>query len=421
MRAFWLHYGSTFLGQGVTLGLGIITGIMTARMLGPVGRGEYAAIIIWPMGIYLVLSLGISQGIAFYLGRSTFAVSEVGTAAAVIGLIQSALCVFIGLLIVPFVLAKYSPEVRHLGMLFVLFMPACILFPYPSNLFQGLQDLQRFNLIRIIAPLVYCAGLFGLYFVRRGTLHAVIGLQVVGYVAALVVGLVMVATNLKPRLKWEPTAVGSIIHYGFRVQATNLTNYFNQRIDQLMLSLFVPPRELGLYAVAVTLSSAAIVFPQAAGIVTFSRGSSQQSEDAKATIGASFRASLIWLMISCSVLFVCAPVLIHAVFGAAFDGSIVACRILLPGALMTGLNQVLYNGSSAMGRPGLPSWAEGVSVALTAIGLYLLIPRYGYIGAAIVSSVAYTVSFLMMLGLAHRFLGLNLWDLLIAKSRNEAI
>ena len=36
--AFVGHYGSTLLGQGFTLGLGILTGILAARMLGPVGR-----------------------------------------------------------------------------------------------------------------------------------------------------------------------------------------------------------------------------------------------------------------------------------------------------------------------------------------------------------------------------------------------
>jgi O-antigen/teichoic acid export membrane protein len=81
--------------------------------------------------------------------------------------------------------------------------------------------------------------------------------------------------------------------------------------------------------------------------------------------------------------------------------------------MMIGLNQVLYNGSSALGRPGLPSIAEGVSVAATAIGLSILVPRYGYIGAAVVSTVAYTLSFAVMLTLAHRLLGIKLRTLVL--------
>ena len=139
--AFVGHYGSTLLGQGFTLGLGILTGILAARMLGPVGRGEYAAIIIWPTGVVGLLSLGINQAIAFNLGRRAFTVSEVATAAMVIGLIQSALSIIIGLFVIHIALAKYPPEVRHLGSLFVLVTPALLLSGYPANLFQGRQDL----------------------------------------------------------------------------------------------------------------------------------------------------------------------------------------------------------------------------------------------------------------------------------------
>ena len=295
----------------------------------------------------------------------------------------------------------------------MFFTPALILSGYPANLFQGQQDLLRFNLIRVAAPFIYFGGLAGLYFMHKASLNCVTFFQLAGYVATLMLGTVMAWRILRPQAEWNSSAIPRLLSFGCRSQATNLTSYFNQRIDQLILSLFVPPQQLGFYAVAVTLTMAVTVFPQAAGIVTFSKGSGQYSEDAKKTIGTSFRASLLWLLVFCSTLYALSPFLIRLVFGSAFDGSIVACRILLPGALMIGLNQVLYNGASALGRPGLPSYAEGMSMSVTAIGLYLLVPRYGYIGAAIVSSIAYTTSLILMLVLVHRLFGLSTQVLLL--------
>jgi O-antigen/teichoic acid export membrane protein len=135
----------------------------------------------------------------------------------------------------------------------------------------------------------------------------------------------------------------------------------------------------------------------------------------------SFRASLLWLLACCGLLYALSPFLIRIVFGTAFEGSILACRLLLPGALMLGLNQVLYNGASALGRPALPSYAEGISVAGTTVGLYVLVPRYGYIAAAIVSSVAYTISFVVMLGLSRRLFGLSLRTLLAGGGRHAGV
>jgi len=411
------QYGSTVIVQGLTLGLGILTGILSARMLGPAGRGEYAAIVIWPTGIASFLALGINQAVVYHLGQRTLNGSEMATATATIGLIQSFLSVVIGLIVIPTVLARYSLQVRQLGILFVLCTPALIFSMYPANLFQGGQDLLKFNVIRVAAPFSYAIGLVALYVAHRGSLVRVIQSQLAGYLFALGLGFFLVWRFLRPRMQWNGSAIPHLFHYGCRIQGLSIATYFNQRVDQLVLSLLVPPRELGLYAIAVTLSITVAVFPQAAGIVAFSRGASQQGEHAKATIGVAFRSSLAWLAAACGGLYLLAPFLIHFVFGGAFDGSILACRILLPGAFVTGLNFVLYNAASALGRPILASYAESASVLVTAGGLYLLVPHYGYIGAAIVSSVAYTVSFLVMLILAHRLLGLNLRVLLFGGLR----
>ncbi len=420
IRRFLQHHGSTIVGQGLILGLGTLTGILSARLLGPMGRGEYAAITLWPLAISSIIGLGINQAVGFNVARRNFTVSEVATAASAIGIVQGAAALAIGLVVIHFVLGKYSHHVMHLGVVFVLFMPLYILGGYPSNLFQGAQRLTEFNLIRVTGGLTFLIGLAALFVSHRGSLGAVLYSQLAGYVAALVLGVILVWRILKPGAHWNRQAVPSLVRFGYRTQVTSLTNYFNQRIDQLFLSLLVAPQELGLYVVAVTLSTTVTVFPQAAGIVTFSRGSSQRSDDARVTIGESFRASLLWLLVACTALYLLAPFLIRHVFGAAFEGSILACRILLPGALMIGLKQVLYNGSSALGRPGLPSIAEGASVAVTAVGLYLLVPRYGYIGAAIISTVAYTISLLVMLWLARRLLGLSLRGLFMARPAGAA-
>jgi O-antigen/teichoic acid export membrane protein len=122
----------------------------------------------------------------------------------------------------------------------------------------------------------------------------------------------------------------------------------------------------------------------------------------------------LWLLLGCSALFVTAPLLINVALGPRFAGSALACRLLLPGIVALGLNLVLYNGANAMGKPSLPSYAEGSGFVATALGLALFAPRFGYIGAAIVSSVAYTISLGVMLVLASRSMQLNLTGLIFA-------
>jgi O-antigen/teichoic acid export membrane protein len=404
----YTHYLSTVVGQGLILGLGVLTGTLSARMLGPTGRGELAAIVLWPTAIALLLSFGLNQAIAFHIGRRSFSIHEIATASATIGIVQGSLAILLGLWIVPKVLSKYPPSVQHLGILFALFTPALILAGYSANFFQGSQDLARFNIIRTLSPFAYCCALIALFVLRSGSLKLVVVSQIAATVIALGLGTLLARRYLRPHFRWNSEAIPRLLGFGWRTQATNLTSTFNQRVDQLMLSLFVAPQQLGWYAVAVTLSNAITVVPQAAGIVTFSRGAAQDREHAVETLRTSFRGSLAWLVACCGVLYFAAPILIRVAFGPQFEGSILACRILLPGALMIGLNQVLYSGASALEHPGLPSIAESVGMVVTIVGLYLLVPRWGYLGAAAVSSISYGVSFLVMLLLTRTVLRMPL-------------
>jgi len=413
-------FGSTLLAQIVVLGLGTFTGIAAARLLGPQGRGELAALILWPSVLVMLFSLGINQAIVFHTGQNHQGISEVGTAAALIGLAQSLAVVLVGLLVIPLALHRYSPEVRHWAVIFLFSAPFLMFSGYPANLLQGKLDFRSFNAIRTIAPLCYALGLAILLVTRvapgfspaplssavlKGgatfpqVLPAVVSFQILGYVLALAGGCWILWRKVALRFSLQKQVVKSLLSFGWKTQVASVTSYINQRVDQLLLSLLVSPRELGLYVVAVTVSLALGFLPQASAIVTLAAGSNLPRADARAVIAHSFRTSLVWLVAGCTALFVVAPGLITLVFGPGFAASGLACRILLPGSIALGLNQVLYEGARSMNDPALPSYSEGVAAVLTCVGLYLLLPRFGFLGAAIASTAAYTSSLAFTLAL----------------------
>jgi O-antigen/teichoic acid export membrane protein len=400
------------LAQFALLAFGIISGTISGRLLGPQGRGELAAIMLWPTAFVFLASLGLNQAIVFHTGKRRYSISEVWSTACAIGLVQSLVVAAIGFALMPVLLRHYSTHVQRLGIMFLIATPVLLFSGYPGSVLLGQRNMRRFNVIRLIAPGCYSLALLALLVARQASLQAVVVSQIVGYVVALGAGVAILyhRENLAFTLRAETGR--ELLSYGVKNHFASLTAYFNQRIDQLMLSLLVPASELGLYAVAVTLATSVSFFPAAAGLVTFSRGSSQSDSETRHTISRSFRASLIWLLLCCGVLFFATPILIAVLLGPRFYGSVLACRLLLPGMVALGLNQVLYSGANAMGKPGLPSYPEGIAMGATALGLFLLVPRYGYIGAAIVSSVAYTVSLGLMLVLCATKMKLGLRDLL---------
>jgi O-antigen/teichoic acid export membrane protein len=403
---------STLGAQIILLLLGACTGVISARLLGPQGRGELAALILWPSALVMLASLGINQAIVFYAGKQRYRISEVWAASTLIGFGQSFFVVLVGLLVVPLALQGYSPGVGHLALVFLFSTPFLMMSGYAGNLLQGRLDLISFNVIRTIAPLVYALGLAVLMLMRRGDLRDVVAFQILGYVLAVVGGYRILTNKEELRLSVNKGALKSLLSYGWKTQLATVTSYINQRVDQLLLSLLVPPPELGLYVVAVTVSSMLGFFPQAIAIVTLAAGSNLPREGATTVIASSFRTSLIWLVVGSSALFLVAPRLITLVFGPRFGGSALACRILLPGGVALGLNQVLYEGARSLNEPGLPSYAEGLAAVLTCVGLYVLLPRLGFLGAAVASTLAYTTSLSFMLVLYRVRLRFPLYELL---------
>jgi O-antigen/teichoic acid export membrane protein len=415
-RQFPTGFRFTLLAQLGILALGAFTGVASARLLGPQGRGELAAAILWPSALLMLGSMGLNQSIVFHTGRKLFPASEVWTASIFLAAIQSACVILAGMVVLPLVLRSYPRAVQHSALALLLASPILLFSGCAGSLLQGRLRMALFNATRAATPLVYASALGLLILLRKPYLPYVVAAQIFGLVAGAGVTLGLLEKDGRPRLAWNRLACAGVAKYGVKTQFENVNTYINQRADQLLLSLFVPPRELGLYVAAVTLSSVVAFFPQAMGIVTLANGSNLPPSEAKQTITQSFRLSFAWLFITCAAIFVMAPWLVTFLFGSRFSGAVLACRILLPGTLFLGLRQVLYEGARALGKPAVPSYAEGVGTLVTIVGLYLLLPRFGFVGAAIASTFAYGTSLFFILLIFSRGLGMGLRRFLLATS-----
>ncbi len=398
---------STLGAQILILLLGAGTGVMSARLLGPQGRGELAAAVLWPTALLMLGSMGLNQSVVFHTGRKLFPAAEIWTGGLGLAALQSAGVILAGLVVLPLVLRSYSREVQVSAHALLFTAPIMLFSGCASSVLQGRLRMAFFNVTRAATPLVYAVGLGLLIFLRKADLRYVVGAQIFGLLAAACLTFGLLEKAGRPERAWNRRACASVAKYGVKTQFESVNTYINQRADQLLLSLFVAPHELGLYVVAVTLSSVVAFFPQAMGIVTLASGSNLPMAQARRIIAQSFRLSLAWLLVTCTAIFLAAPWLVSFFFGARFSGSVLACRILLPGTLFLGLRQVLYEGARALGRPAVPSYAEGVGTVMTIVGLYLLLPRFGFVGAAIASTFAYGTSLLFILLIFNRRLGVG--------------
>ncbi len=98
----------TLLANILILGISFGTGIITARVLGPDGRGEQAAIVMWPQFLAYALTLGLPSALLYNLKRHPDAAPRLFAAALLLGTFMGGIATVVGVLLVPHWLTEYS-------------------------------------------------------------------------------------------------------------------------------------------------------------------------------------------------------------------------------------------------------------------------------------------------------------------------
>ena len=114
-------------------------------------------------------------------------------------------------------------------------------------------------------------------------------------------------------------------------------------------------------------------------------------------------AALVTLALSLILVLFTRPLVLF-VFGPRYLGSVLVCRLLVPGMFCYGVTQVLYGFANAKERPWLSSLAEAVGVAVTVVGVAVTVKPFGLVGAALSSTAGYVATFFVMIFLTRRML-----------------
>jgi len=408
------HYASTVAANAAILLLGAVSGVLAARLLGPEGRGELAVIILWPSAVvYLVGSFGLHDAATYFAARHPERLNAVFTLLQVLGLAQTVVFGALAYFLLPVVLAGHRPEVISLTRLFVLFFPAGFNSLYLLKLLQGRLLIRQYNLARVFVAAWYTALLVGLYLLGRVSLPWIVAGQLVGYGLSWLLHAHFVARSLRPRWEWDPSLLSPMLRYGLKAQFSLTSSYLNLRLDQLVMSVWLPPQALGYYVVAVVVAEPVQSIPAAIGMVTLPAAAAQEHPaGAQRVMQQSLRVVAALLALSVGPLLLLVPYLIPFFFGETFAPAVSACRVLLLAAIPMAFVMVLNDSLRALNRPQVPGYAALIGNGVTLILLTLLLPRLGLLGAAYASLAAYTTSLVFLLWYAHHRLQLS-WRLLL--------
>jgi O-antigen/teichoic acid export membrane protein len=395
----------SFAATGVIQLVQAVIGVVLARVLGPADRGELAALILWPTLITTIGSLGLAQSVTYHAARVGQLGTLVGSTLAVVA-VDSIVLVGVGWVLLPVVLGGHDPSVVHDGQLFLAaFVPLSLLAISMMSVLNGHHRFAWFQALRLILIGTTVIGIGALAVSGRMTVGTAAAAYVAGYVVTAFIALGVVLAEVRKTLRVSRSSIRLLLGFGLKSQLSTSMWSLNERADQLVISAFFSPVSLGLYVVAVTLTSLTTLVGFSFALVALPMIARLETLAERQRIGRLMVSATFFCATAVSVpIFIAEPALIRLLFGEDFAGAAGVGRVLLAAGIVFALNRVLESLLQAVGRPLESSIGEGMALALTAAGLAALLPLLGIMGAGITSLVAYSASSVFMVRRAARAL-----------------
>lgn len=339
--------------------------------------------------------LGFHQGVPRYIPRFEDArdMRGIWLSGLVIGCTLAVLTALLLWVNVDFIVANVfeNADSSRLLALFLLCIPFIVGLKVTVSAIRGFENtLYRtysqdllYNGLRILVLLGLLMGGFGVF--AAG--YAYLASAVVAFFAAH-----LFLSRLMPLVGGVRTHARELVTFSTPLVVSTVITILLMETDTLMLGYFTNSTEVGLYGAAFPLAQGIPVVVGAFGYLYFPLASRLDESDDRTQIDTIYKLTTKWgfiLMFPLFLTFVAFPDdLLTIVFRPEFARADLALAILATGFFVRGAFGRNGDTLSALGHPRYVLLANAVAYALNFALNLVLIPRFGFVGAAVTSALA---------------------------------
>jgi O-antigen/teichoic acid export membrane protein len=387
-----------------------VIAILSARWLGPSGKGLVAGATAWGQLLGWLAGLGVAIAIQVRIaetpaeGKFAATSTALGNALLYAGIVGTivGLAAFVPLALS---MAHLGPESTAVVALAVLPLPLGVLAPFLANVHLALGRNRIYATYSVLGPVVTLALVLAAIALGELSPIALTACYLVGSVASLsVLALELPWSSMQANL----AVLWNDVTFGVKISLSGIMGLANLRLDVLVMTIFLTSRDIGLYSSANNVMLPVSSIAAAIAAITTSRAARKQAEGgsqlAADAIWSSSRQAFVLSLLGGALLALSAPIVVPALLGNAYRPSVPLIWILIAGYIARAVMGVVIAGANGMRRPRAGYVSEGIGLAATLILLPLLLPRWGITGAATTSSVSYCLA-----------AAASLWWLLLAR------
>jgi O-antigen/teichoic acid export membrane protein len=402
---------ATLVANIVSVGINLVVGIIIARSLGPNIKGRIDLVNSTSYLAAMIFGFSLSSGITFIVARQGVNLRRLSLEISGLALLGSLLAYIVLALVAqsPIAHAFVPKGYSFWGSVVIATITfALIIGSYWRALLLGLQQFILSAKVELVSRVlqILVTGFILLSVSER----EVAALFIIG-VTPLLSLLVWLGLAITIRRYFSsavgPSVLPEIAKYSSSSYVADFVQFANYRLDVFIIAYILAASDVGLYATAVSLAQLiwlpvialqGVLFPRLTAITDSGR---QVAEAAQ-----TMRLTLALAIIMSSGLAFLAPWFVSVMFGPKFGPVVEAVWLLLPGVTIFCLARILCSYLAAIGKPHLNLLISILGTLVTVAGDVILIPKLGINGAALVSTVSYTLSGMVALYFFRRETGL---------------
>lgn len=396
-------YTSDFLSTGSSkffiLLVSLISSIFLTRFMGPQIKGEYAYLINVVSLATVILNFGIYQSYPTLKNQGIKNLQD-----KYISLFIFQFIILISVFISILLLFNIS-QVYSWGLILI---PIMLLTNQMSFLFI-VDDIKRRNIAIVLGSFSYLLATIILYYFFQSSLYPVILILIFKELITLLILLI----NYKIKINiysLNKKLIKKIFSFGLFAAASQLLLVLNYKIDIFILKPFVPLTELGYYSLGAGMAALAWIIPDIFKETLLSR-ISKKNYIAETTI--SLRLSLTISYIILLVILFFGKDLIVLLYGDSFTPAYKVTVYLFVGIIGMIFYKIIGNVFLVRGDKKMVLYTLLVGSVMNILLNYILIPRFGIIGAAVASLISYSTCGFYLLFSYCKLFTVKLQDVLL--------
>jgi len=401
--------------------IGTITGIILARTLGPNDRGLLALVLLLPSTLTTITKFGITQANVYCVRREGAPVAHVATNSLVLalgfGIALSVIC-WLGR---DLLLSTVMRGVPAFALLLALWrLPLLLIDNYFCGVLQAMGNFSLYNRRTVLGAVLVFVCVVGLRLTSR--LDVITSTLVYSGGAVIVVAMLligtrsMVAFNLRP--DWP--LMRRQMRFGVKSYTQILAMHLLFRIDVYMVAYFLNPAQTAFYSLALHFTEMILEIPQAVGWVIYPRLASLQKDQVHLMTAQACRRTVLLTALGGLVVIVLGPVLVPLWYGAAFAAATRPLAFATVGMVMMSVFTIITRDFTSRNNQ-IVNIRAGTAALVTNVVLNIfMIPAFGISGAALATSISYTLAAVMVMIPYRRESGIALREILVPKTEDLA-